>query len=158
MIFSFPANLNLLMLSKRGYLIHFTRLFFASLLIGICSFLSYLWNVYQPIYLAFQLHRCQTNKISQINIWNWFNDFHLIDLLPSFFYLSKCHLYIKNDYPLNVNQLFDILHSILIIYFIYHLIRLSIFHVHLKQFEIKRNYYGHLYREDQKSRCFNRLL
>jgi len=139
------------MLSKRGYLVHFARLFFASLLFGICSFLTHLWNVYQPIYLAFQLQRCQTT-LSNIKIRNWFN------LLPSFSFLSKCHFYIKNDYPLNIDHLLGFIHSILVIYLIYHLIGLSLFHVHFKRFQSKQNYYAHLYREDQKSRCFNRLL
>jgi len=154
-----PAYYKILMLSKKGYLIHFARIFFASLLIGICSLLSHLWNAYQPLHLAFQLQQCQsTIKNPHINIWNWLNDFHLIHLLPSFSFSLKCHLYIKNDYPLNIHKYFEFLHSILLIYLVYHLICLSLFHANIKQIETKKNSYAHLYRQDQKFRCSNRLL
>jgi len=155
------------MLSKRGYLIHFARLFFGSLLLGICSLFSHLWNVYQPFHFAFQLHQCQSTlsntKILDISIWNWLNDFHLIHLLPSFSFLStsKCHLYIKNDYPLDIYKFIEYIRLILFIYLVYHFICLSIFHVNFKQIQSKQIYYAHLYRQDQinrKSRCLNRLL
>jgi hypothetical protein len=166
----FPAYYKLLMLSKKGYLIHFARIFFASLLLGICSILSHIWNAYQPFYLAFQLQQCQstlsTMKISHINIWNWFNDFHFIHFLPSLSFLStsissKCHLYIKNDYPLSIHKFIEFIRSILLIYLVYHLICLTLFHAHLKKIQAKQHYYAHLYRQDQKNRkfrCSNRLL
>ncbi len=119
------------MLYKKGYLVHFARLFFASLLLGICSFVSHIWRTYQPFYLAIQLQRCQST-LSNVNIWNWLNNFHLIDLLPSISFFSKsisskCQLYIQNDYPLNIDKSIRFIHSILLIYLIYHLICLSFF-------------------------------
>ena len=147
------------MLSKKGYLIHFARLFFASLLLGICSFLSHLWNIYQPFHLAFQLQRCQSSistiKTLHINIWNWLNDFHFVHFLPSFSFLStsissKCHLHIKDNYPININKFIGFIHSVLIIYLVYHLICLSLFHAHIKRIEEKQHYYARLYRQDRK--------
>ncbi len=158
------------MLSKKGYLIHFARLFFTSLLLGLCSFLSHLWNTYQPFHLAFQLQRCQSSlstiKNPHINIWNWLNNFHLIHFLPSFSFLftsisSKCHLHIQENYPLNINKFIGFIHSILVMYLIYHLICLSLFHAHIKRIREKQHCYAQLYRQDEKNRkyrCSNRLL
>jgi hypothetical protein len=147
------------MLSKRGYLIHFARLFFGSLLLSICSLFSHLWNIYQPFHLAFQLQQCQSTLFNT-KISNWLIDFHLIHLLPSFSLLStsKCYLYIKNDYPLDIHKLIEYIRSILFIYLVYHFICLLIFHVNFKQIQSKQIYYAHLYRQDQKqSRCSNRF-
>jgi hypothetical protein len=153
------------MLSKTGYLIHLARLFFASLLLGICSLFSHLWNSYQPLQLAIQFQRCrQTSiQISHISIWNWLKEIHFIHLLPILPFLpsrtsTKCHLHVKDNYPLNINQFIGFTRSILVMYLAYHLIRLSLFHAHYKQLQEKRQYYAHLYRQDQKSRCSNRLL
>ncbi|CAF2387714.1 unnamed protein product [Rotaria sp. Silwood2] len=146
------------MLSKKGYLIHFARLFFASLLFGICSLFSHVWNKYQPFNLAFQLQRCQSTisimNSPHINIWNWLENFHFIHLLPTFSFLTnsitqKCHLYIKDDYPININKF---LYFILFIYFGYHLIQLLFFHYNLKQLEEKQHFYACLYRQDQKQK------
>ncbi|CAF0884839.1 unnamed protein product [Rotaria sp. Silwood1] len=149
------------MLSKKGYLIHFARLFFASLLVGISSLLSHIWNKYQPFDLALELQRCQSTisfiKSPHINIWNWLKNFHFIHLLPTFSFLTnsitqQCHLYIKDDYPININKFIEFIHIILLIYFSYHLIQLLFFHYHLKQLEEKQHYYACLYRQDQKQK------
>ncbi|CAF3190644.1 unnamed protein product [Rotaria socialis] len=149
------------MLSKRGYLIHFARLFFASLLYGISSLLSRLWNKYQLFDISFQLQRCQssitTNKISDITIWHWLNNFHFANLFPSFSFLStsntqKCHYFTKVDYPIDINKLIELIHSILFIYFVYHSIHLSLFHCNLKRLHEKQHYYARLYRQDQGKR------
>ncbi|CAF0832685.1 unnamed protein product [Adineta steineri] len=153
------------MLSKKGYLIHFIRIFFIGLLLSICSLLSYIWNKYQPFHLSIELQRCQSN-ISHINIWNWLNNFHFIQLLPSLSFLStltssKCHLYIKDNYPLNINKFIGLIHSILIVYLVYYLICFSLFHSHMKHIQNRQYYYAKLYRHDQKKstfRCSNRLL
>ena len=159
-----------MMLSKKDYSIHFARLFFTSLLFGICSLFSYLWNIYQPFQLAFQLQRCQSTisiiEVPQISIWNWLNNFHFINLLPSFSFLStsisqRCHSYIKDEYSLNINKFIEFIHSILLIYFVYRLIHLSLFHSHLQHLQGKQYYYANLYRQEQKIRkyrCSNRLL
>jgi hypothetical protein len=142
-----------LMLTKKGYFIHFARLFFSGILLGVCSLLSHLWNVYQPLHLDFQLQRCQSSiKSPRVNIWNWLKIFNFVHSSPA------CHLHIKEDYPLNINKFIGFLHSIILLYFVYHLIRLSLFHAHLKQYQEKQHYYAHLYRQDEKKRCSNRLL
>ncbi|CAF1073248.1 unnamed protein product [Rotaria sordida] len=149
------------MLFKKGYLIHFARLFFASLLFGICSLFSYVWNKYQPFDLIFQLQRCQPTisimKISHINILNWLENFHFIHLLPSFPFLTnsiiqKCHFYIKDDYPIDINNFIEFIHFILLIYIGYHLIQLLFFHYHLKQLKEKQYYYARLYQQDRKKK------
>jgi hypothetical protein len=140
------------MLFRKDYYIHFAHLFFSGILFSLCSLLSHLWNVYQPLHLDIQVHRCQTTiKNSSINIWNWLNNFNF---LPS----SRCHLPITDDYPLNINKFLGLIHSIIFIYFVYHLMRLSLFHAHFKQYQEKQTYYARLYRQDQKRRCLNHLL
>lgn len=113
------------MVNKQSYFIHFARLFFAGLAIGICSFVSYLWKIYQPILLTLQ---CQSTfaemKYSHVTIWNWLKHFHWSNLLPSFPFLSSsssnsCHSYIQIEYPINVIQYIIIVRSILLIYAIY---------------------------------------
>ena len=154
------------MLSKRGYFIHFARLFFAGLVIGICSLGSYFWQIYQPFIIILQWQQCQSSfadmEYSHVNIWNWLKHFHWSDLLPSFPFLSttiSCHFYIKIEYPIDVIQCIAYVRSILFIYVVYHCICLSLFHSRLKRFEMKQHRYGQLYREDQKNRRrTNRLL
>lgn len=149
------------MLSKKDYLIYFSRLFFASVLYGVCSLFLHIWNTYQPFELSFQLQRCQStismNQTLDISLWNWLKHFHIVQLLPSFPFLSKsmtqlCHLYIKDNYPLNLNKLIQFIHSILLIYFVYHLIHLSLFHCQLKHIQEKQHYYARLYRQKRKYR------
>ena len=148
------------MLSKKGYLIHFARLFFASVLFAICSLVSHLWQVNQPLELTFQLHRCQSNlQRSPSNLWNWLNQFHFIHLFPSLsFHRTKCHSSVKDNYTLNINQLMDVIHCSVLVYFAYHLIRLSLFHARLSRLQGKQNHYARLYRHDQRSRCSKRLF
>lgn len=156
------------MLNKRNYFIHFTRVFFTGFAIGICSLSVHLWNVHQPVVLTFQWQQCQSSLANQLvthmNIFDWFRHFHWSDLLPSFPFFSTvistpCHSYLKYVYSINVIECLNWFRSSLCIYFIYHFVRLGLFH----REQIKRNFYAHLYREDQKnierkSRCFNRLL
>lgn len=119
------------MLSKKDYLIYFVRLFFSSLLLIICSLITYLWNTYQPLDLIIQIQQCQ---------------------------IPKCQSYIQNDYALDIYQLIKYLYSIALIYFIYHLICLLFFHRHFKEIQEKQHFYARLYLQDQKSRCSKRLF
>ena len=141
------------MLSRRGYIIHFARLFFATLVYALSSSLSALWSVYQSWHLALQTRRCQTTESARTTVRTWFNELHWTDLLPTRSFLSSnrssiCHVLIHEDHHLlNIDRCMELCRSTLVIYFVYHLLRLSLFHAHVKRAEAKRCAYARLYRQ-----------
>ncbi|CAF0863058.1 unnamed protein product [Adineta ricciae] len=155
------------MSSKRGYLVHFARIFFASLLLLACSSLTHVWNAYQPLHLAFQIQQCQlglsNRKDLSANIWPWLTSFQLSKILPTFSFLStssssKCLSHSELTYPLNVHQYIEWVRSVIAVYLVYHLVCLFLFHAQMKRLEEKQRYYGRRYRQEEKVRCSKRLL
>ena len=153
------------MLMKRYYFIHFARLLFTGLASGLCALFAHRWQTHQPIIFTLEWQQCQSSlshqQFTHVNIYHW------SDVLPSFLFWStaistRCHTYIKNVYSINIIQCLGGLRWSLFIYFIYHLIRLAVFHRQFQYEQIKRNLYAHLYRVDlkneQETRCSNRLL
>lgn len=151
------------MLSKRGYLVHFARIFFASLLLLACSLLTHVWNTYQPLHLAFQIQQCQlgssNGKGLPTDIWAWLTNFHLSEILPTFTSnSSKCLFHSEQTYPLNVEQYIQCIRSMIVVYLVYHLVCLFLYHAQMKRLEEKQRYYARRYRQKEKFRCSKRLL
>jgi hypothetical protein len=142
------------MLSKRGYIIHFARLSFATLVYALSSCLSILWSAYQPWHLTLESQRCHATESARITtVRTWLNELRWTDLLPTVSILSSsrpsiCHVLIHEDHHLlNIDRCIELCRSTLVIYFVYHLLRLSLFHAHVKRAEAKRCAYARLYRQ-----------